>query len=391
MKKYTAVLLLLLLAYALPACAASIVLPESTVSIGERAFMNDTSISRISMPASVKEIGEEAFAGCTGLRMLVVPGKETPLNENMFGSLDLTQITVVTPASSLAWAFANEHGMSVKINTARALLIGQTHYESGILEGCDNDIEGMKGMLIQRHWAEEQITSKTDLDGQVEFKNAIQEAFAGAQENDVSLFYYSGHGLEASANPGLNGSLCGIHGNNVNPAELYGMLQKIEGTKLVIVDACRSGQLIGRDGEASSESFADAFISAFSLNARSAGAELAESGFYVLTAVSKNQDSYSVAESVDSGSEGFWKGLFTSYFILGCGWDMESQTPTELHADADQDQQITWNELYAYTREKVNAYIQENNRGRRKTDDNYMDPAEVQVWPENCEEVFFVQ
>ena len=389
MKKCTAVLLLLLLAYALPACAASVVLPESTVSIGERAFMNDTSISRISMPASVKEIGKEAFAGCTGLRMLVVPGKETPLNENMFGSLDLTQITVAAPISSRAWTFAIDHGM--KIPAARALLIGQTHYESGILEGCDNDIEGMKGMLIQRHWAEEQITSKTDLDGQVEFKNAIQEAFAGAQENDVSLFYYSGHGLEASANPGLNGSLCGIHGNNVNPAELYGMLQKIEGTKLVIVDACRSGQLIGRGGEASSESFADAFISAFSLNARSAGAELAESGFYVLTAVSKNQDSYSVAESVDSGSEGFWKGLFTSYFIRGCGWDMESQTPTELHADADQDQQITWNELYAYTREKVNAYIQENNRGWRKTDDNYMDPAEVQVWPENCEEVFFVQ
>lgn len=385
MKKYTAVLLLLLLAYALPACAASIVLPEKTVSIGERAFMNDTSISRISMPASVKEIGKEAFAGCTGLRMLVVPGKETPLNENMFGSLDLTQITVAAPISSRAWTFAIDHGM--KIPAARALLIGQTHYDDGILEGCDNDIEGMKGMLVQRHWAEEQITSKTDLDGQVEFKNAIQEAFAGAQENDVSLFYYSGHGLEDSSNPDKNGSLCGIHRNDISPSELYGMLQKIEGTKLVIVDACRSGQLIGRDGEASSESFADAFISAFSLSARSAGAELAESGFYVLTAVSKNQDSYSVAEYVDSGSEGFWKGLFTSYFILGCGWDMESQTPTELHADADQNQQITWNELYAYTHEKVNAYIQKNN----KTSEHYMDPAEVQVWPENCEEVFFVQ
>lgn len=385
MKKHIAVLLLLLLAYALPACAASVVLPESAGSIGARAFMNDVSITEIRIPKSVTQIGEEAFAGCTGLRMLVVPGKETPLNENMFGDLDLTQITVAAPISSRAWTFAIDHGM--KIPAARALLIGQTHYESGILEGCDNDIEGMKGMLIQRHWAEEQITSKTDLDGQVEFKNAIQEAFAGAQENDLSLFYYSGHGLEDSANPGLNGSLCGIHGNNVNPAELYDMLQKIEGTKLVIVDACRSGQLIGRDGAASPESFADAFISAFSLNARSAGAELAESGFYVLTAVSKSQDSYSVADSFDSNGEYYWKGLFTSYFILGCGWDMESQTPTELHADADQDQQITWNELYAYTSEKVNAYIQKNN----KTSEHYMDPAEVQVWPENCEEVFFVQ
>ena len=388
MKKCTAVLLLLLLAYALPACAASVVLPESAGSIGARAFMNDVSITEIRIPESVTQIGEEAFAGCTGLRKLVIPGKYTPLRENMFGDLDLTQITVAAPISSRAWTFAIDHGM--KIPAARALLIGQTHYESGILEGCDNDIEGMKGMLIQRHWAEEQITSKADLDGR-QFESAIQEAFAGAQENDVSLFYYSGHGLEDSANPGLNGSLCGIHGNNVNPAELYDMLQKIEGTKLVIVDACRSGQLIGRDGAASPESFADAFISAFSLNARSAGAELAESGFYVLTAVSKNQDSYSVANSFDSNGEGFWKGLFTSYFIRGCGWDMESQTPTELHADADQDQQITWNELYAYTREKVNAYIQENNRGRRKTDENYMDPAEVQVWPENCEEVFFVQ
>lgn len=384
MKKCTAVLLLLLLAYALPACAASIVLPESAGSIGARAFMNDVSITEIRIPESVTQIGEEAFAGCSGLRMLVVPGKETPLNENMFGSLDLTQITVVTPASSLAWAFANEHGMSVKINTARALLIGQTHYESGILEGCDNDIEGMKGMLIQRHWAEEQITSKTDLDGH-QFESAIRDAFAGAEENDISLFYYSGHGLNSNGDD--NGSLCGIDYSYIKPSELRRMLDAVKGTKVIIVDACRSGQLIGRGGKASSESFADAFISAFSLSARDAGAELAKNGYYVLTAVSKDQDSYSVAEYVDSGSEGFWKGLFTSYFILGCGWDMETQTPTKLHADADQDQQISWNELYAYTREKVNEYIQKNN----KTSENYMDPADVQVWPENCEEVFFVQ
>ena len=72
MKKCTAVLLLLLLAYALPACAASVVLPESAGSIGARAFMNDVSITEIRIPESVTQIGEEAFGDNVSLQTIVI-------------------------------------------------------------------------------------------------------------------------------------------------------------------------------------------------------------------------------------------------------------------------------------------------------------------------------
>ena len=47
-----------------------LVLPESLIEIGERAFCNCTSLLRITIPNSVGHIAKDAFMGCSSLTIL---------------------------------------------------------------------------------------------------------------------------------------------------------------------------------------------------------------------------------------------------------------------------------------------------------------------------------
>ena len=81
---------------------------------------------------------------------------------------------------------------------------------------------------------------------------AIDEAFADADENDVSLLYICTHGLydRVSYEPLLALS-DGKTEQSVSAAALRAALDKVAGQKIVILDACNSGAFIGkgaRDG-----------------------------------------------------------------------------------------------------------------------------------------------
>ena len=86
------------------------------------------------------------------------------------------------------------------------------------------------------------ITRRTNLTS-AEILAAIPVAFAGAQEGDLSLFYYAGHGKHG-------GQLLGTDALDddsllITPLMLRQALDQIPGTKLVIIDACYSGGIIG--------------------------------------------------------------------------------------------------------------------------------------------------
>lgn len=132
--------------------------------------------------------------------------------------------------------------------TYRALLIGAGDYD-----GCNNDlsappyaVDSMEE-LFSRCYDLEVLTILKDKDATREnILNEIWYTFKDAEENDVSIFYWAGHG-QSKYN---TFQLCPVDfltNGRISVTELEYWLDKISGTKIVILDACHSGGFIGKN------------------------------------------------------------------------------------------------------------------------------------------------
>ena len=156
------------------------------------------------------------------------------------------------------------------VGTYRALLIGNTYTgESNELPGCENDVDGMRTMLGRMTATPYSVTVKKNIRAE-EILSSISSTFGNASYNDVSLFYYSGHGansLGADGNPtSYHAALVGTFQTYVSIARLKTELDKIPGKKVIIIDACHSGQFIARDGtmtQVSSSAFNSQVVNLF--------------------------------------------------------------------------------------------------------------------------------
>lgn len=61
-----------------------IIIPGTVTSIGDRAFIYNTTITSVSIPGSVTSIGEEAFRDCAGLVSISIPDSVTSIGEDAF-------------------------------------------------------------------------------------------------------------------------------------------------------------------------------------------------------------------------------------------------------------------------------------------------------------------
>ncbi len=297
----------------------------------------------------------------------------------------------------------------------RALLIGNTYPgEKKELPGCDNDVNGMATMLGRMSGTPYTITKKFNLtdDGIV---RAIDAAFAGATPNDVSLFYYSGHGSNAPDNPNYHGSIVGVQGTYLSLNRLRDALDKVPGRKVVIMDSCHSGNLIGKgSGEITMvprsvlNDFNSQVISAFycapetytrtvafeapideyaepilteitpEMIAREEEAQknLAVSGYYVITAAHSTEQSVSSGFDPDQdGDIDKYLGLFTYGLSYGSGWDMgRNRAIATLYADTNGNGEITLYEAYRYAK----AAAQKQNPDQ--TAQIYPDNSGLVIW-----------
>ena len=291
--------------------------------------------------------------------------------------------------------------------TYRALLIGNTYTgESNELPGCDNDVDGMRTMLGRMTATPYSVTVKKNIRAE-EILSSISSTFGNASYNDVSLFYYSGHGansLGADGNPtSYHAALVGTFQTYVSIARLKTELDKIPGKKVIIIDACRSGQFIARDGtmtQVSSSAFNSQVVNLFANDdqfsgdvSRTAvvlaadGSELlseeapafidragdtnfAKSGYYVITACRSEEKS--VSTGYDSNGDGKidrYFGLFTYGLCYGNGWNLARNAAiSSLNADLNKDSKVTLYEAYVYA--KVMAQSHNPNQT-------------AQIWPEN--------
>lgn len=237
----------------------------------------------------------------------------------------------------------------------RALLVCNTYPGTAdALPGSDNDVAGMRSMLGRMKSTAYRVSTQSNLtaDGIV---SAIQNTFSGATANDVSLFYFSGHGANL-VGTSYHGALIGTSGTYLTVARLKAVLDQIPGKKVVIVDTCHSGQLIGKGGDPAPISTADldAFnskvVAAFSVITKGEN-DLANSGYYVITAAHSTEDAISMGyDKNGDGALDKYFGLFTYSLCHGSGWNLATNTATSLNADADNNGEITLYEAYAYAR-----------------------------------------
>ena len=293
------------------------------------------------------------------------------------------------------------------VGTDRALLIGNTYTgESNELPGCENDVDGMRTMLGRMTATPYSVTVKKNIRAE-EILSSISSTFGNASYNDVSLFYYSGHGANsvgADGNPtSYHAALVGTFQTYVSIARLKTELDKIPGKKVIIIDACHSGQFIARDGavtQVSSSAFNSQVVNLFANDdqlsgdvSRTAvvlaadGSELlseeapafidragdtnfAKSGYYVITACRSEEKS--VSTGYDSNGDGKidrYFGLFTYGLCYGNGWNLARNAAiSSLNADLNKDSKVTLYEAYVYA--KVMAQSHNPNQT-------------AQIWPEN--------
>lgn len=293
------------------------------------------------------------------------------------------------------------------VGTYRALLIGNTYTgESNELPGCDNDVDGMRTMLSRMTATPYSVTVKKNIRAE-EILSSISSTFGNASYNDVSLLYYSGHGansLGADGNPtSYHAALVGTFQTYVSIARLKTELDKIPGKKVIIIDACHSGQFIARDGtvtQVSSSAFNSQVVNLFANDDQLSGdvsrtavvlaadgsellseeapafidraddANFAKSGYYVITACRSEEKS--VSTGYDSNGDGKidrYFGLFTYGLCYGNGWNLARNSAiSSLNADLNKDSKVTLYEAYVYA--KVMAQSHNPNQT-------------AQIWPEN--------
>lgn len=245
----------------------------------------------------------------------------------------------------------------------RALLIGEENYDV-ILEGPRNDIEAMRNTLSGLSAMNWSIYSQLDATRE-EILGLIPLAFEGASENDISLFYFSGHGVVQSGEY-YAGALSTVDYDFIPMQELAASLATIPGKVIVLLDSCGSGAAIS-SGAAETvtyvEKAATAFdpaafneqviqiFSAYNAQEQSKAGELATDKFYVLTSSAYEQTSNSV------GIDDIWGGLFTRAFVGSAGYHYDTKSWNDkMNADVNGDNCVTLSECYEYCRKQAEEY-----------------------------------
>ncbi len=179
----------------------------------------------------------------------------------------------------------------------------------------------------------------------------ITNIFSEADYNDMSYFYFSGHGIWVN-----NISyLCPTEANYFSPMstyisvdELESALSAIPGTKVVFLDSCYSGGFIGKSIDETTtskeklESFNDEVINIFSQDQPKG--LLTTNQYKVLTSCHYYQECWEIQPG-----EGDPFGVFTMALCAGCGY--YGSYP----ADTNLDTKVSLQEAYLY----VKSYVAE--------------------------------
>jgi len=175
--------------------------------------------------------------------------------------------------------------------------------------------------------------------------NKIQTTFFGTDYNDVSYFYFSGHGvLQNNSSYLCPADFNGTINSAISVDELEAALSAIPGIKVVFIDTCHSGGFIGKSVFGNDEDYNNDYLTIFNdtiinvFASKPLSKDLLTSDEYqVLTSSHWYEVSYEIHP--DSGDP---FGVFTQGLYEGSS--LSNNTP----ADLNQDDRIALQEAYNF-------------------------------------------
>jgi len=244
----------------------------------------------------------------------------------------------------------------------RALLIGNEAY-SARLDGPYNDIAMMNAVVSLSTIdgkGYDSVTVKKDRTRSQILADIAELADKPIDANDVTLFYFSGHGARASTTEAGTG-IVGVDGSLLNVPTLKSALDKIPGRVIVILDSCYSGMFISKSAGSASAAdtgFNDTVLNAFRGSAGSTGIvkkALTTTNYSVITASRKDELSVSVGFSANGSP--LYVGLATYYLAMGAGYDILKPSSSGFLSDTNpKDGIATFDEVFSFADAKVDAF-----------------------------------
>ena len=275
----------------------------------------------------------------------------------------------------------------------RALLIGEVDFGDdycgrnyGDVQLMRNMLRGVKGVTETGAEGEYGIAVRRDLTGE-QILRAIKDAFKGADEDDVSLFFIATHG-DVEHEGDEAGYLFTTEpkgeddkGDTLPLQKLAEALAEVPGRVIVVLESCGSGAAVYNEDEAAAAaaSLNAAAVRAFAeaeedgLSARTGEFRIADK-FYVLTASQYQEVSWGI-EGPDPHN------YFTKDLVNGVD---------SARADANSDGVITLQELHRYIQSVGDGRLQDEYL-RFGTNELIHEYQKTQVYPEDSDIPLFRQ
>ena len=134
----------------------------------------------------------------------------------------------------------------------RALLVACERFRTlpSLAPTTSNNVYTLAEVLTQMRSSLVSLRTEIDtISSQAGLADAIRAAFVGAQPDDICLLYISSHGRfrpEAPEFPAVLTLSDGFSEGEITGFALQELLDGVPGTKLVLIDACNSGALLGK-------------------------------------------------------------------------------------------------------------------------------------------------
>lgn len=216
----------------------------------------------------------------------------------------------------------------------RALLIACENFVrlSSLAPSTSNNVYTLVEVLNQMGDSLTSLrTEINNIGSEEQLAAAIRTAFTGARPEDICLFYVSTHGRfrpEAPEYPAVITLTDGVTEFEIDGMRLQTLLDQVTGMKVVLIDACNSGAMVGKGV---TPNLNDQPILPFH-----------REDYKVLTSAGGNELSWNWSESEQNRP----LSLGSSYFAksLAGGLGLHGQ----YSADLNQDGEITLQEIYRY-------------------------------------------